>query len=167
MFLKKYFFCFFLFLFLPAFVVLSSKSHGQGAATQMITELHQSVRVEVEADMQIIFTEEEEIKRQISTADMFNTSDAGASAAVIRITGGAAEFMIDIEKDLIDTTIAGDEMDFKLYDFDIVQEGAGNWVTVMPFATDTTFVLSIGSTVEGASDGQYHEALNFFNVNYL
>ena len=154
-------------LILGVFLFLSSHSYGQSAATKMITQLHQAVRVDVETEMFIVFAEADIGKRFIKTSDIYNQQDTSKTAAIIRITGGSAELMVDLEKEKMEEEGGDGAPEIFLYDFNIAQEGAGTSVSVMPFASDDTFVLSIGGTVEGGSEDSFYEAVNLLNINFL
>lgn len=155
-------------LILGVFLLLSSQSYGQySATTKMITQLHQSVRVDVESGLFILFADSEVGKRFIRTSDIYQRQDSGKAAAIVRVTGGSAELMVDIEKETMEKNNEEGGPQVLLYDFNIAEEGAGSSVSVMPFASDDSFVLSIGGTVEGGSEDTFYEAVNLLNINFL
>ena len=163
--------------FLPVFVaglVISPDSFGQkyekySGGTKVETKLHQAVEVDVQTDMSVVFLDADVERYVVKPSDTKSENKYGRAAALVRVIGGSAELMVDIEQKEMrrDKDSAGGGAAISLYDFDISEEGAGDLVSVMPFASDEGFVLTIGGTIEGGTEDEYYEAVNLLNVNYL
>lgn len=123
----------------------------------------QSLIVELESEFEVEFVGTELATYVVGTKE----NDTENKPALIRITGGAAEFVIDLEIQRLDGSSESDSSVVSVYDFNVGQEDAGAYVAMIPEGEKHSFVLAIGGTVEGGIDEKHYTGINILNINYL
>jgi hypothetical protein len=158
---------FFFTVILVAASFLAPIAYAQLAKNKMNATMLDSVIIDVESDLNVNFIEKELSKYTVKTSDLpWLEENPHKKAAVVRITGGQAEMMVDIGREKIEGKV-NSGIALSLYDFNIAEEGAGTAVTVIPKAEENSFILSIGGTVEGEIESGYYNGINLLCINYL
>lgn len=99
--------------------------------------------------------------------DPSGESDIG-HPALIRISGNPVEVMIHVERDTISGDATENLQGLKISEFNVLQQGAGSSVGLMPFSDEDSFLLTIGGKVTGSSEFiERYTGVNILSVNYL
>jgi hypothetical protein len=156
--------------------LINSSCFAQGKpASNLGVSLARSIIIDVKSGMDITFVEQDGVLNSISVLDVDDSSELGEAdpaghrqAGLIRVTGAQVETMIDVEVKNLRGLDHKDNQIFSIYDFNLVDEGAGAIVTIMPSSDDESYVLPIGGTIDGRpDDGEVYIGVNVVNVNYL
>lgn len=151
------------FFFLSEVGVLSA----QTKELPMEVRVMRAVIIDMEMDFAVGFNEKRRgvisVGPTISEADQEN----GLRPAVVRVTGGGAEALIDVETNNITIDADADNDFVEVYDFDIINKGTGASVIVIPDSNEDSFLLSVGAKVDGLSKNEFFSSVNIININYL
>lgn len=127
----------------------------------------QSVIVEMEADFEVTYNAgDSEIVDVQPTLDGVSDSER-FNPTLVRITGGAAEALLDVELNNIKIENMDGTDSIKLYDFDIIANGSGEAAIIIPDASEQSFLLTVGGKVSGLDSDDFYAGFNILNINYL
>lgn len=139
-----------------AFAIISTQ---QKTSANML----KSLIVEAKVDFEVSFIEGQKGVYKVN-ADQSNTEN---KAAIVKISGGSAEVVIDIEIQRLEKNSEGDNSIVRVYDFNITDNETGSSVVMYPDGDKDHFILAIGGTVEAGDDSKFYEGINILNINYL
>jgi hypothetical protein len=127
-----------------------------------------SLIIDMEVDFSVDFSKDrQEIITVTPELEEGDDSDDGIRPAIVRVRGGAAEALVDVETSDIRIENNVGEDAIKLYDFDIVNEDTGASVIVVPDSSEDSFLLSVGGKVTGLKENEVFTGFNILNLNYL
>jgi hypothetical protein len=130
--------------------------------------LMKSLIIDMEVDFSVDFSKDrQEIITVTPELEEGDDSDDGIRPAIVRVRGGAAEALVDVETSDIRIENNVGEDAIKLYDFDIVNEDTGASVIVVPDSSEDSFLLSVGGKVTGLKENEVFTGFNILNLNYL
>lgn len=135
---------------------------------QMVSSLLESVVIDVESDLGVSFGEEVSELYVIDPQKNQEGDITQDTPATIRITGDPVEMMVNIERDEISSEDGEETPPVVVSDFNLVEQGSGSEIEIMPDANENSILLNIGGSVSGVLDvSKEYTGLNMLNVNYL
>jgi len=153
----------YLLIFLFSVFVNSGFSSAQTKELPIEVHLMKAVIIDMEMDFAVGFNEKNKGVISVGPSLLPDDSKDDIRPAVVRVTGGGAEALIDVETNNINFNDNG----VTVYDFDIINKGAGSSAIVMPDSNEDSFLLSIGGKVNGLNKKEIFSSVNFININYL
>jgi len=133
----------------------------------MEAHLMKAVIIDMEVDFRAGFDEKNKGVVSVAPQIIEDEQDSNFRPAIVRVIGGGAEALIDIETNTINIGKNSDGNAVEVYDFDIINKGAGSSAIVMPDTNEDSFLLSIGGKVNGLNKNKIFSSVNFININYL
>lgn len=156
--------------FLPLCLLVLTFPLGKSAAQsavemEMGASLIDTIMVDVETDLQVTFTDTH-LGDYVVQSDISKINQGIFSPATIRITGNPTEAMVDIEAEKISGELGQGEP-VTISQFNVLGEDASSSISIMPFASDESFLLVIGGKVTGGNNDDIYKGVNILNINYL
>lgn len=127
------------------------------------------IAIDVESDMELQFNGNNSGKaiNIIHVRDV-DGKNKNVRAGLLRITGASVETVVNIEREKLWGKDKNNNDIFTVYDFNLYEGGAGSSVTVMPLASEESYEIGIGVTVEGKpNQKETYQGINIININYL
>lgn len=157
------------FTFVVVFIFAGTNVFAQSSERKVGISFMRSIIIDVESNMSITFVEGDSLLNEVSVLDVDDRGDVNnRQAGLIRVTGASVETMIDVEVQTLRGLDGDDKEVFSVRDFNLINENAGNIVTVMPFSDENSYIFPIGGTIEGVPDsGKVYAGINVVNINYL
>ncbi len=157
--LNYFFIIILLFPFSPAF--------AQPTELPIEVELMKSVSIEMEAEFDVQFDKNNQDIINVIANKEGAEKNSKITPALIRITGGAAEALIDIESDSLNIKDDKSLREVNVYDLEFIDRNSDDRLMIMPESSDPSFLLTVGGKVKGMNQGGFFSSFNILNINYL
>ncbi len=156
-------------IILLSFVLVVSSSTHVFAQLNLKSKLGASVSKSVEVSFEIPFLvrSNSSVQEEIYIKPSDSYEDNKRQPAMMMISGLISEVMINMEADTVFLKNE-DGVNIEVSRFDIVEQGAGSNVMVMPSVNQSSFVVPVGGVLQGdLLDGQFYQGTAVVYVNFI
>ena len=158
-----------LLLIMMFFCFCAAETRAQTIEMKSRVSLMDTIIIDVQNNLEINFFSAFSGAQEVKVSDVYDENNKQKRAGLIKISGASVETMINLESEVVsEKALVGGNSSVRVSNFDLVSEGAGTSVTVLPNGDDDSYLMPVGGVVNVTNDLEFSfTGVNIVNVNYL